>query len=61
MNSKVKLVKKANQSIRVAPNNNLQNERQRNREIVGAINRWIDEFKLQSELKTEAALALLIK
>ena len=57
----VKKPKKARGSLRVSPNGNAKNEQQRNREMVGVIKSWIDEFKLRSASRSQAAVALLNK
>ena len=57
----VKKPKKARGSLRVAPDGNAKNERQRNREMVGVIKGWVEEFKLRAVSRSEAALALLNK
>ena len=63
MSSKVKLVKKVatDHTKRVAAKSKLVSEQQRNRELVEVIKSWIDEFRLQTESKSQDALALLVK
>lgn len=63
MSSQVRVVKKAKDdaSMRVAINGDGKNERQRNREMVGVIKGWVEEFKLRTVSRSEAALALLNK
>jgi len=61
MSSKVRIVKrkKVDESMPVVTKDNVKNEQQRNREVIGVIKSWIDEFKLRTASKTEAALILL--
>ena len=61
MSSKVRIVKrrKVDESMPVVTKDNLKNEQQRNREVIGVIKNWIDEFKLRTASKAEAALILL--
>ena len=63
MSTKVKLVKKGkiDNSVRVVTENHVKNEQQRDREIVSVIKSWIDEFKLQTVTRRQAALVLLNK
>lgn len=63
MSSKVKLVKKtkSDQLTQVITKNEVKSDQERNREIVGVIKSWIDDFKLHTAAKTEAALILLTK
>jgi len=63
MRSEIRIVKrqKADKSLRVNANGNAKNERQRNREMVGVIKGWVEEFKLRAVSRSEAALALLNK
>jgi len=62
MSSQVRVVKKPKvDAMRVATNGDGKNERQRNREIVGVIKGWVEEFKLRTVSRSEAALALLNK
>jgi hypothetical protein len=58
--SQVRVVKKpkGDASMRVATNGDGKNERQRNREMVGVIKRWVEEFKLRSQSGPGATLAL---
>ena len=60
MASQVRVVKKpkGDASMRVATNGDGKNERQRNREMVGVIKRWVEEFKLRSQSGPGATLAL---
>jgi len=61
MSSKVRIVKrkKVDESKPVITKDNVRNEQQRNREVIGVIKSWIDEFKLSTASKSEAALILL--
>ena len=61
MSSKVRIVKrkKVDESKPVITKDNVRNEQQRNREVIGVIKRWIDEFKLSTASKAQAALILL--
>ena len=61
MSSEVRIVKrrKVDESMPVVTKDNVKNEQQRNREVVGVIKNWIDEFKLRTASKAEAALILL--
>jgi hypothetical protein len=63
MSSQVRVVKKPKDeaSTRVDANGERKNERQRNREMVGVIKSWVEEFKLRTVMRSEAALALLNK
>jgi hypothetical protein len=63
MSSEIRIVKrqKADESLRVNANGNAKSEQQRNREIVGVIKSWIEEFKLRSSSRSKAALVLLNK
>ena len=63
MSSKVRIVKrkKVDESKPVITKDNVRNEQQRNREVIGVIKSWIDEFKLRTASKAEAALILLIR
>jgi hypothetical protein len=63
MSSKIRIVKrrKAHESMRVTANDDAKSEQQRNREIVGVIKSWIEEFKLRSSSRSKAALVLLNK
>jgi hypothetical protein len=63
MSSQVRVVKKPKDdaSMCVATNGNSKNDRQRNREMVGVIKGWVEEFKLRTISRSEAALALLNK
>jgi hypothetical protein len=47
--------------MRVTVNGDAKSEQQRNREIVGVITSWIDEFKLRGSSRSKAALVLLNK
>jgi hypothetical protein len=47
--------------MRAALKRNAKNEQQRNREIVGVIKSWIQEFKLRNRSGSEASVALLNK
>jgi hypothetical protein len=62
MSSKVRIVKRqeANESP-VAVQDVVKSEQQRNREIVGVIKGWIDEFRLRSAANSQAALAFINK
>jgi hypothetical protein len=61
MSSKVRIVKrrKVDESMPVVTKDNVKNEQQRNREVIGVIKSWIDEFKLRTASNAEAALILL--
>ena len=63
MSSQIRVVKKAEAdgSTRIAPKRQRENEQQRNREMVGVIKGWVEEFKLRAVSRSEAALALLNK
>ncbi|PWT89795.1 MAG: hypothetical protein C5B55_10780 [Blastocatellia bacterium] len=63
MSSQVRLIKKgkALESMHAAANATAKNEQQRNREIVGIVKSWIDEFKLGRASRSQTALLLLIK
>ena len=63
MSSEIRIVKrqKADESLRVNANGNAKSEQRRNREIVGVIKSWIEEFKLRSSSRSKAALVLLNK
>jgi len=63
MSSQIRVVKKAkgDDLTRVVANDNAKNERQRNREIVGVIKSWIEEFRLRSTSSSQAALVRLTK
>ena len=63
MSSQIRIVKrqKTYKSMRVTASGSAKSEQQRNREIVGVIKSWIEEFKLRTVAKSEAALALLNK
>ena len=62
MSSQVRVVKKPKaDASRIAPNGDAKNEQQRNREIVGVIKSWIQEFRLGNASRSQAALALLNK
>lgn len=63
MSSEIRIVKrqKADESLRVNANGKAKSEQQRNREIVGVIKSWIEEFKLRSSSRSKAALVLLNK
>jgi len=63
MRSEIRIVKrqKADKSLRVNANGNAKSEQQRNREMVGVIKGWVEEFKLRAVSRSEAALALLNK
>ena len=63
MSSEIRIVKrqKADESLHVKANGNAKSEQQRNREIVGVIKSWIEEFKLRSSSRSKAALVLLNK
>ena len=63
MSSQVRIVKKqkADEAVPAQAPDIVKNERQRDREIVGVIKSWIDEFKINSNLRSQAALALLAK
>jgi hypothetical protein len=47
--------------MRAATDGDGKNERQRNREMVGVIKGWVEEFKLRNVSRSEAALAFLNK
>jgi hypothetical protein len=59
MSSQIRVVKKqkADESMRAAVERNTKNEQQRNREIVGVIKSWIQEFKLRNRSGSEVSLA----
>jgi len=61
MSSQVRIVKrrKVDESMPVVTKDNVKNEQQRNREVIGVIKSWIDEFKLRTASQAEAALILL--
>jgi len=61
MSSKVRIVKrrKVDESMPVVTKDDVRNEQQRNREVIGVIKSWIDEFKLRTASQAEAALILL--
>ena len=63
MSSQVRIVKKqtAAEAVPTQVSDVVKNESQRNREIVGVIKSWIDEFKINSNSRSQAALALLAK
>jgi len=63
MRSEIRIVKRqqADQALRVNANGNAKSEQQRNREIVGVIKCWIEEFKLRDSSRSRAALVLLNK
>jgi hypothetical protein len=63
MSFQVRVVKrpKAGVLTRVAAPGHTKNEQQRNREIVAVVKSWIDEFKLRTPSRSEAALVFLKK
>ena len=63
MRSEIRIVKrqKADKSLRVNANRNNKSEQQRNREIVGVIKSWIEEFRFRSTSSSQAALVRLTK
>jgi hypothetical protein len=63
MRSEIRIVKRqiADESLRVNANGSNKSEQQRNREIVGVIKSWIEEFKLRGSSRSKAALVLLNK
>ena len=63
MSSKVRIVKrkKVDESKPVITKDNVRNEQQRNREVIGVIKSWIDEFKLRSRHESRVTLPLLNK
>lgn len=63
MSSKIRIVKrqKAHEPTRVTANGNAKSAQQRNREIVGVVTSWIEEFKLRASSRSKAALVLLNK
>ena len=63
MSSQVRIVKKqtAAEAVPTQVSDVVKNESQRNREIVGVIKSWIDEFKLRSKQESRVTLPLLNK
>ena len=63
MSSQVRVVKKQNAdaSVRGTVKSRAKNEQQRNREIVGVIRSWIEEFRLRTTTSSQAALVRLTK
>jgi hypothetical protein len=59
MSSQIRVVKnqKADKSMRADLQRNAKNEQQRNREIVGVIQSWIQEFRMRNRSGSEVSLA----
>ena len=61
MSSKIKLVKKGkvDSTSPVSANDHVMTEQQLNRQIVGVIKGWIDEFKVRRTSEMQSALLML--
>lgn len=63
MISKVRVVKKQklDEVMPTQPQNIVKTQQQRNREMAGVVEGWIDEFKIHSASKYRAALLFMNK
>ena len=61
MSSKVRIVKKqkVDESLPIVSKDKVKSQQERNREVIGVIKSWIDEFKLSAAARSEVAMVLL--